>query len=71
MRWHVNACSVGKCLMVEHKRPKSLPDAWKRCGDTGGRLVRVDDCYALNVLRESVIKKEGVAKGTRSVVSRF
>ena len=57
--------------MVEHKRPRSLPDAWKRCGDTGGRLARVADCYALNALRESVIRKEGVAAGARLAIGVF
>ena len=63
-KWHGGG--VGKCLMVEGKRAKTLPDAWKHCSDTGGRLVNVADCYALNVLRESVIKKE-VPAGTRWV----
>ena len=67
-KWHAG---VGKCLMVEGaKRSRTLPDAWKHCGDTGGRLVNVADCYALNVLRESAIEKAEVPAGTRWVSNR-
>ena len=52
--------------MVEAGNPaRALPDAWKHCGDTGGRLVDVADCHALDVLRESVIRKAEAPVGTR------